>query len=248
MNIWERRYGARHECGATCLAARQLVLGYGDLPVVHGIDIQVKSGEIVALLGPNGAGKTTTLLGLAGELEPLSGAVEFNGVVCKLPLNRRADRGLAYVTEERCVFMGLSTADNLRVGCSDPEFALSLFPQLRDRLAVPAGMLSGGEQQMLAVGRALARHPRLLLVDELSLGLAPVTVDRLMEQVSVAAREGNMGVLIVEQHIRKALAVADRAYVLSRGRVVRQGDASELASNLAEIERYYIGVSGPSAD
>ena len=222
------------------LAARGLSAGYGGQPVVHDLDFEVEAGEVVCLLGPNGAGKTTTMLALSGELPPLAGQVEFDGEPTRAPLHRRARMGLSYVTEERSVFKGLSARDNLRCGGVDPAAALAIFPELEKRLNVRGGLLSGGEQQMLTLARALCRKPRLLLADELSLGLAPLIVERLLQAVQSAAHGGGTGVLIVEQHARKALKYADRVLVLSRGRVRMALSAEEARGQLADIEAHYL--------
>ena len=225
------------------LSAAQLTSGYGQQPVVHDIDLEVFPGEVVALLGPNGAGKTTTLLALAGELELLSGEVRIDGVPTEAPLHVRARAGLAYVTEEKSVFMGLSARDNLRVADVPIVDTLAMFPELRPRLDVRAGLLSGGEQQMLTLGRALCRKPRILLADELSLGLAPLVVSRLLEAVRADAVERGTAVLLVEQHLRKAMQYADRVYVMRRGRIALSGTAAELAGRLDEIERTFVAAS-----
>lgn len=222
------------------LEARGLTVGYGSRPVVHGVDLVVHSGEVVALLGPNGAGKTTTLLALAGELPLQGGEVRLNGAPTKAPLHRRARHGLAFVMEERAVFKRLSALENLRVGGVDPQVALRLFPELEKRLSLRGGLLSGGEQQMLTLARALSRNPKLLLADELSLGLAPLVVRRLLEAVRTAADEQGTGVLLVEQHVRKALQYADRVYVMRRGRIELSGTAAEMRGRLAEIEDSYL--------
>ncbi|OHV44540.1 ABC transporter ATP-binding protein [Pseudofrankia sp. BMG5.36] len=237
---------ARTDGETALLEASGLCAGYQGVPVVRDLDLTVRPGEVVALLGPNGAGKTTTLLTLAGGLRAVSGTVLADGTPTRAPLHRRAARGLALVTEERSVFMNLSTAENLRVGRCDIGRALSLFPELRAKLKTPAGLLSGGEQQMLTLARALARRPRLLLADELSLGLAPLAVARLLRAVRAAADEDGVGVLLVEQHVTKVLEVADRAYVLRRGRVELSGTAAELRGRLAEVEGSYLagGVVG----
>ena len=221
------------------LEARGLTAGYGTQAVVHEVDIVVGPGEVVALLGRTGAGKTTTLLALSGELPLLAGSVLLNGVATDAPLHRRARKGLAFVTEERSVFKGMSARDNLRLADSDEKAALELFPELEKRLDVRGGLLSGGEQQMLTLARALSRKPRLLLADELSLGLAPLVVRRLLDAVRSAADEKGTGVLLVEQHVRKALEYSDRAYVMRRGRIVMAGPASELAGRITEIEESY---------
>ena len=228
------------------LAARGLSAGYGGQPVVHDLDLAVEPGEVVCLLGPNGAGKTTTLLALSGVLAPLGGEVEFDGETTRAPLHKRARKGLGYVTEERSVFKGLSTRDNLRCGGVSTADALALFPELEKRLGVRGGLLSGGEQQMLTLARALCRKPRLLLADELSLGLAPLVVERLLQAVRAAADERGTGVIIVEQHARKALKYADRVLVLTRGRVRMTMSASEARVQLADIESHYL--SGAAAE
>jgi branched-chain amino acid transport system ATP-binding protein len=216
------------------LEARNIAAGYHGHPVVSGLNLEVSPGEVVALLGPNGAGKTTTLLGLAGALPLLEGEVWFDGRRETRPLHRRAKSGLAFVTEKRSVFMRLSTAENLRVGRSDVAEAVALFPELERLMRRQGGQLSGGEQQMLTLGRALARKPKLLLADELSLGLAPLVVTRLLEAVRRAASEQGVGVLLVEQHVNQALRYADRAYAMNRGRVVRSGTVAEVAPHLEE--------------
>ena len=225
------------------LEARGVSAGYGPQPVIHDVDITVRPGEVVALLGSNGAGKTTTLLTLAGELPPLKGEVVIDGVVARGALHKRARNGLMFVTEEKSVFKGLSTRDNLRVAQVDVEQALSLFPELNRRIGVRGGLLSGGEQQMLTLARALARKPRVLLADELSMGLAPLIVKRLLEAVRAAANEQGTAVLLVEQHVRKALKYADRAYVMRRGRIELSGTAAELSARIGEIEDQYLSTS-----
>ena len=222
------------------LSARQVDAGYGEVPVLRGVSLEVRRGEIVALLGRNGAGKSTTLLTLAGFLRPTAGEVRFLGKPCTQPAYRRARDGLAFVIEERGVFMGLTVAQNLRLGQGPVEKALAYFPELERFLHVSAGLLSGGQQQMLSVARALAGDPPVLLVDELSLGLAPLVVDRLLEAL-VQARDRGTGIVLVEQHSRSALGVADRAYLLDQGRVVLGGRADELLPRIDEIERAYLG-------
>jgi branched-chain amino acid transport system ATP-binding protein len=224
------------------LEARGIAAGYGPQPVIHDIDISVRRGEVVALLGANGAGKTTTLLTLAGELPLLRGEVAIDGIVTKAPLYKRARNGLTFVTEEKSVFMGLSTRDNLRVAGVDLDEALTMFPELERRLNIRGGLLSGGEQQMLTLARALARKPRVLLADELSMGLAPLIVKRLLEAVRAAADERGTAVLLVEQHVRKALKYADRAYVMRRGRLELSGTAAELRARINEIEDQYLST------
>jgi branched-chain amino acid transport system ATP-binding protein len=160
------------------ISVREMCTGYAGQPVVHDLSFDVMPGEVLCLLGPNGSGKTTTMLALSGELPLISGEVEFGGVKKNAPLYKRARNGMAYVTEERSIFKGMSLRDNLKIGGADVDDACALFPELEKRLGVRGGLLSGGEQQMLTLARALGRKPRLLLADELSLGLAPLVVDR----------------------------------------------------------------------
>jgi branched-chain amino acid transport system ATP-binding protein len=221
------------------LDIRGLTAGYGDVPVVHGIDLKVGAGEVVALLGPNGAGKTTTLLALGGVL-PSTGEVHYDDRPLTGPLHRRVRRGLGLITEERAVFRQLSTETNLALGAGGVDGALDVFPELDRLLDRKAGLLSGGEQQMVVLARALAARPRLLLVDELSLGLAPMMVARLLTALEEAAADG-MSVLLVEQHARQALEVAARAYVLLRGAIELEGTGADLLARLPEIERTYLG-------
>jgi len=232
--------GALSTTKVPAIEARRLSAGYGTQPVVHDLDLEVHAGEVVALLGPNGAGKTTILLALAGELPLLAGEVAIDGEVTRAPLHRRAQRGLMFVTEEKSVFMGLSTRDNLRAADADLDAAMTLFPELERRLDVRGGLLSGGEQQMLSLARALCREPRVLLADELSMGLAPLVVKRLLQAVRDAAVARGTAVLLVEQHVRQALRYADRAYVIRRGRIALAGSAVELAGRISEIEDSYL--------
>ncbi|WP_069767221.1 ABC transporter ATP-binding protein [Streptomyces sp. LUP30] len=227
-----------HDTDPPLIEARSLSVGYGSRPVVRDLELEVRPGEVVALLGPNGAGKTTTLRALSGSLAPMGGEVRWLGEPGRTPLHRRARQGLAYVGE-RAVFTRLDTADNLRVGRVRSQHALELFPELEKRLSTSAGELSGGEQQMLSLARALCRTPKLLLADELSLGLAPLVVDRLLRAVREAADRG-LGALLVEQHVRKVLDVADRVYVLHRGRVTMTGTPAELRGDLDAIESSYL--------
>ena len=219
------------------LRASGLVAGYGELEVVHGVDIDVRQGEVVALLGSNGAGKSTTLLTLAGELPALGGAIEWFGEPAKVSLHARAAAGLGFVPEQRSVIMSMSVRDNLLLGSGGLDAAVDIFPELGPLLSRSAGLLSGGEQQMLTLARALARRPKVLLADELSLGLAPIIVDRLMVAVRQAAETMNVGVLLVEQQVKRALAVSDRWHLMRRGAIVASGDAN---SGVDEIRRLYL--------
>ncbi|ONH23606.1 ABC transporter ATP-binding protein [Pseudofrankia asymbiotica] len=221
------------------LSASSMSAGYGGVPVVRDMDLEVRAGEVVALLGANGAGKTTTLLALAGVLPISGGEVAWLGRTSRAPLHLRARAGLGFVPESRAVIPSLTTMENLRLGRGDPEAALELLPELKPLLKRRAGLLSGGEQQILTLARVLAAQPRLLLADEMSLGLAPMIVQRLLSAVRDAANSG-IGVLIVEQQVRNVLAVADRAYVLRRGKIELEGKAAELAGRLEEIEATYL--------
>src|SRR5205085_3122741 len=175
---------------APVIAARGLRAGYGATVVVRDLDLEVRAGEVTALLGPNGAGKTTTLMTLSGDLPALGGEVRFGGVATTSRLHHRARQGLALVTEQRAVFTRLTVEENLRIGRCDRRIALELFPELEPHLKRRVGLLSGGQQQMLALARALSRSPKLLLADELSLGLAPLVVERLLTAVRDAANDG----------------------------------------------------------
>jgi len=230
------------------LETRRLKAGYLGRAVVDKVWLSVQPGEVVCLLGPNGSGKTTTLMTIAGELDPVDGIVMFRNVPTFTPMYQRVRSEVGLVTEDRLIFTKMSTYDNLRVGGGDPERALELFPELRTRLNVRGGMLSGGEQQMLALARALSREPSLLLADEMSLGLAPMIVDRLLGAVRDAADKRGTGALIVEQHARKALKYSDRMYLMSRGKIVLELPADEALARIDEIEESYLSGSAESED
>ena len=222
------------------LETRDLQAGYGAVTVVRDLNLRVDAGEVVSLLGRNGAGKTTALLTLAGALSPLGGEISFLGESGKASLSKRAQNGLGLMTDDRSVFFGLTGRENLRVARGDAG-VLRLFPELEPLLDRPAGLLSGGEQQMLGLATVLSRGPRLLLIDELSFGLAPRIVQRLMKAVREAA-DGGAAVILVEQFARLALDVADRAYVLVNGRVESEGSTDQLRANMDELESKYLGV------
>jgi len=221
------------------LQLEDVTAAYGHSEVLHGVSLSVDDNAAVGILGANGAGKTTTLLTLAGEITPTAGTVAFHGDARRRRLHQRARQGLGFLTEERCVFMQLTGWQNLKLGRGRPEGALAFFPELEEHLDKKVGLLSGGQQQMLALGRVLAAEPRVLLADELSLGLAPMVVERLLAAVRAAADAG-VAVILVEQHVRQALAVADRVHVLRRGRVVLSGSADELRGDADRIAAHYL--------
>jgi branched-chain amino acid transport system ATP-binding protein len=225
--------------GDPLLEARGVSAGYGALAAVRDLNLRVDAGEVVAVLGANGAGKTTTLLTLAGEIQPMVGEVRWRGKRSNSPLFRRAREGLALVTEEKSVFMRLTARENLMLGRGNVDEAVELFPELKEHLDRVAGLLSGGQLQMLTVARALAGQPKVLLADELSLGLAPIMVQRLLAAIKEASENG-VGVVLVEQHVRQALKVADTVYVLQRGRVVFHADSATATRQIDQIERAYL--------
>jgi branched-chain amino acid transport system ATP-binding protein len=228
----------------TLIEARGLSAGYGKMAVVRDLNLRVDAGEVVALIGANGAGKTTTLLTLAGELTPMEGEVHFFGNPTRTPMHERCRNGLGYLTEERSVIMDMSVAENLKLAAVQPDVAFGFFPQLEKIMGRKAGLCSGGEQQMLSLARALGRQPKVLLADELSLGLAPIIVANLLQAVRSAADERGVGVLLVEQHVRQALKIADRVHVMERGHIVLSGTSDEVVGQLDKIEDAYLAGSG----
>jgi branched-chain amino acid transport system ATP-binding protein len=219
-----------------------LTCGYGPVAVVRDVSLAVAQGEVVALLGPNGAGKTTTLLAISGLLRPQTGRIGVMGnLVGTLPSHRVARMGLGHVPEGRALFfdMGVRSSKDLRRVLED-------FPILSPLVKRKAGLLSGGEQQVLAIARALASRPKALLVDEMSLGLSPIMIEQLVPVIRAAADEQGCGVLLVEQHLHVARELADRAYILSHGTIQASGGADELLGDVAQIERYYLGLADVS--
>jgi branched-chain amino acid transport system ATP-binding protein len=233
---------------STRLEVRGLTVSYGSAPAVRDISLELDSGEVVALLGPNGAGKTTTLLGLANALPGVLGQVAMAGRdISALSADRRARSGLVLVPDDRGVFHQLTVAENLRIatvkgGKELADRALETFPRLADKLRVRAGLLSGGEQQMLAVARGFVMRPRVLMIDELSLGLAPLIVRSIFEAVRTLADEYEIAVLLVEQHVELALTYADRAVVMNRGRIALNRPAVDLIGDRALLESAYLGA------
>jgi len=225
------------------LEAIDIHAGYGRIPILRGVNLHVAAGEIVALLGANGAGKSTTLHTLAGDLRESSGEVRLFGTRVRTSLHQRARQGVCLMPEERAVIPGLSVKDNLRMGKGSLTDGLALFPVLQDLLKRKAGLLSGGEQQMLALARAVASRPEVLLIDEVSMGLAPLVVRRIYEVLRETVNQRGFGVLIVDQQLRNALTVADRAYVMSRGQIVLEGTTTDLRHRADEIEEQYLGLT-----
>jgi len=218
--------------------------------IVRGVSILASAGEISVLLGANGAGKTTLLEGISGIVPAAGGTVTLDGLdISRATPGSRSRAGLAHVEQGRTVFARLTTEENLAVSAhaeTSPEDAYALFPELKARRDVAAGMLSGGEQQMLVIARALLTRPRVLLIDEMSAGLAPVIFARLMKAVRTLADQG-MAVLLVEQFARLALAIGDRAYVLRRGSLVYEGDCGTLARDPDRLHHLYLGDAAVGA-
>ena len=224
---------------------------YGDLQALHDVSLEVRPGELVALVGANAAGKTTTLRVISGTLGARGGRVMFDGLdLAVVPAHSRVARGIVQVPEGRRLFPFMTVRENLLLGAHAPsaraeqdrslEYVLRLFPVLEERATQLAGSLSGGEQQMCAIGRALMARPRLLMLDEPTLGIAPVLVQRIFETVAAINRDG-VTVLLVEQNVRRALALANRAVVLENGRVVLAGPARELLAD-ERLKKAYLGL------
>jgi branched-chain amino acid transport system ATP-binding protein len=225
-----------------------LSAGYGRVEVLWDVDLRVDEGEIVAIVGSNGAGKTTLLRAVSGLIPPTSGDVRFDGDdLAGLPPEQIVKRGVAHVPEGRRLFSGLTVRENLRAGGfaspegADLDYAVELFPHLKERLGQVAGSLSGGEQQMCAIARGLMSRPKLLMIDELSLGLAPKLIDEILERLG-SVRERGTALLIVEQDVDAALRIAGRGYVLETGRVVTTGESAELLED-PRVREAYLGVT-----
>jgi branched-chain amino acid transport system ATP-binding protein len=225
----------------TLLEAVAVSAGYGGQPVIRDLNVSVGRGEIVGILGANGAGKSTTLRALVGEIPLLGGKVRWRGVENRAPLYRRARDGLGYVPEDRSVFPALTVEENLRVGRGSVGDALDFFPELKPNLKRKAGLLSGGQQQMVTLGRALAGRPDVLVVDELSQGLAPLLVRRLFVALEEAAARG-VGVVLVEQHARLALGVAGRVYIMRRRQFVLEAPSAEVRHDIDRLQELYLGA------
>lgn len=232
------------------LEVKNLCVNYGAIKALHGISFEVNQGEIITLIGSNGAGKTTTLHSISNIIKKQAGQIVFNGEdITNLGADKIVARNLVQVPEGRRVFANLSVLENLQLGAylrkdkpgieKDIDRVFSLFPRLKERVKQPAGTLSGGEQQMLAMGRALMSQPKLLLLDEPSMGLAPILVDEIFEIIKRINADGTT-ILLVEQNAFKALSIADRAYVLETGEIKKSGKASELLNDDA-VKNAYLG-------
>jgi branched-chain amino acid transport system ATP-binding protein len=225
-----------------------LSAGYGRVEVLWDVDLRVDEGEIVALVGSNGAGKTTLLRAVSGMIATGAGEVSFDGEsLTGLRPEQVVKRGIAHVPEGRHLFAGLTVKENLMAGAfarrngSDVERALELFPHLRDRLSQVAGSLSGGEQQMCAIARGLMSSPKLLMIDELSLGLGPKLVEEILDRLTAVAQQGT-ALLVVEQDVDAALRIASRGYVLETGRIALSGESAELLED-PRVREAYLGIA-----
>lgn len=234
---------------ATILKVDDINVYYGSIHAIKGISFQVEEGEVVTLIGANGAGKSTTLNTISGLLRSKTGSIEFLGKsLTGVPAHKIVAQGLALVPEGRRIFLQMSVQENLEMGAftqkggdikSDLEKVYELFPRLKERLKQTAGTLSGGEQQMLAMGRALMSHPKLLMLDEPSMGLAPILVEQIFEIIENLHKAGTT-ILLVEQNAQAALSVADRGYVLETGKIVTTGTGQQLLES-PEIKKAYLG-------
>jgi branched-chain amino acid transport system ATP-binding protein len=233
------------------LSVRDIDVFYGLVPALHGVCLEVAAGETVCLLGPNGAGKTTTVKSIIGLLTPRAGRITMNGKdITGVPPHRTVARGISLAPEGRLLFPNMSVEENLELGASPPRAraqqreskarVYTLFPRLQSRRAQAAGTLSGGEQQMVAIGRALMARPNLLILDEPSLGLSPLMIQELFRVLRILNEQG-MSILLVEQNVVQALKIGHRAYVLDSGRVVMQGTSAELSTS-DRIRKSYLGI------
>ena len=236
------------------LEVQNVELAYGEVPACRDISFEVTEGEIVALIGANGAGKSTTLRGVAGAMLPRKGSIRFNGAeVTRMPAHERTLAGIALVPEGRRVFPALTVRENLEMGGfkfrrdrpklrAQMERMLDMFPRLRERSVQRAGTLSGGEQQMLALGRALMLAPRILLIDEPSVGLAPILVSRTIDKIKELKTSYNLTVLMAEQNFTQAIRIADRGYVIVHGRIAFEGRSAAELNNNDLIRKFYLGL------
>src|SRR5215469_13652961 len=235
------------------LEIKDLTVNYGAITALHGISLQAQAGSIVTLIGSNGAGKTTTLKTISGLLKPKSGEILYEGKnIAGLPPHEIVKRGLSHVPEGRMIFANLTVLENLQMGAylqrdktavrSDLEFVFATFPRLKERVEQVAGTLSGGEQQMLAIGRALMSRPKFLVLDEPSLGLAPLLVKTIFEKIVEINRERGLTILLVEQNANRALEISSYGYVLETGKITVQGDTASLRRN-PQVKNAYLGGS-----
>ena len=234
------------------LEIESLHVGYGGIPVLHGVTLRVADGEFVAVVGPNGTGKSTLFNAISGIVPATGGSIRFGDTdLLRVAPSRRAHLGIAHVPEGRQVFPSLTVLENLEMGAytaagraawpHNLERIYTWFPKLKERAKQPAGTLSGGEQQMLAISRGIASSPKLLLLDEPSMGLSPAIGDEIFERIVAIHRDAKLGVLLVEQRVAEALHHADRAYVMENGRVILEGNHSTL-KNDDRIRRAYLGM------
>jgi branched-chain amino acid transport system ATP-binding protein len=235
------------------LEIKNLTVNYGAITALHGISLQAQTGGIVTLIGSNGAGKTTTLRTISGLLKPKSGEILYEGKnIAGLPPHEIVKRGLSHVPEGRMIFANLTVLENLRMGAylqrdkaavrRELDFVLAMFPRLKERAEQVAGTLSGGEQQMLAIGRALMSQPKFLVLDEPSLGLAPLLVKTIFEKIVEINRERGLTILLVEQNANRALEISSFGYVLETGKIAVQGDSASLRKN-PQVQNAYLGGS-----
>jgi branched-chain amino acid transport system ATP-binding protein len=235
------------------LEIKNLTVNYGAIKALHGISLQARAGGIVTLIGSNGAGKTTTLKAVSGLLKPRSGEILYEGEnIAGLPPHEIVKRGLSHVPEGRMIFANLTVLENLRMGAylqrdktsirRELEFVFAMFPRLQERAEQVAGTLSGGEQQMLAIGRALMARPKFLILDEPSLGLAPLLVKTIFEKIVEINRERGLTILLVEQNASRALEISSFGYVLETGKITVQGDSAALRQN-PQVRNAYLGGS-----
>lgn len=234
------------------LEVENLHVSYGAIRALHGVSLKVEAGSIVTLIGANGAGKSTTLRALSGLVKPASGTIRYEGKeISKLSANKIVSEGLCHVPEGRMVFPNLTVAENLKMGAylqrdskwvaSQTDYVFSLFPRLKERINQAAGTLSGGEQQMLAIGRALLSKPKFLMLDEPSLGIAPLLVKTIFERIVEINREQGLTILLVEQNANLALDVSSYGYVLETGKVLVEGPSAELKAN-PQVQEAYLGA------
>ncbi|MES2475703.1 MAG: ABC transporter ATP-binding protein [Verrucomicrobiota bacterium] len=234
------------------LSVENLHVSYGAIKALHGVSLKVPQGSIVTLIGANGAGKSTTLRGLSGLVKSVSGSIKYDGQeISKLPAHKIVGRGLCHVPEGRMIFSNLTVAENLKMGAylqrdkkwiaSQTDYVFSLFPRLKERESQAAGTLSGGEQQMLAIGRALLSKPKFLMLDEPSLGIAPLLVKTIFERIVEINREQGLTILLVEQNANLALDISSYAYVLETGKVLLEGPSAQLKAD-PKVQECYLGA------